>query len=250
MGILERLNKSQPCCSPIPQRQDCGCRRGRKDRSWGSWGRDYLGRRLSSSLLFVVFSQFIPVLTFRLQAQPSTPPESPGSVPIKPAGDRPPSTVPPTLQRLLQGPRQPTSSLNPRPSQTGLSIPSLWWIDQQFGQKTVLDWIVYPNSIRQDQQVHVYLRSNLWARFSYLERYAFVTHFGHLTRTYGYQLVMLESTGLPLASYICDFVPIDPLPVPGTQDAEQSPIFAYTLEQQPQLDCEMWLNPTFPRQVF
>lgn len=172
------------------------------------------------------------------------------SAPIKFPEESSSSTVPPALQRLLQRVPRSRSLPSVRPAQTGLTIPSLWWVEQQFGQKTVLNWAVYPDQNRQEQQVHVYLRSNLWARFSYLERYAFVTHFGHLTRTYGHQLVMLESNGLPLASYICDFTTAEPSLVPGSLDVNQSPIHAYTSEQQNQIDCKMWLNPTFPRQVF
>lgn len=161
-----------------------------------------------------------------------------------------PIKIPGELQRLLQGPQQPASITANTPSQQGLTLPSLWWVDDQFGAKTVIDWQAYPAANLQDQQVHVYIRSNLWSRFNYLERYAFVTHFGNVTRTYGYQLVMLDRNGYPLSSYLCDFTQLAPSGIAGVRDAQQQPVKAYSMLQTSELSCEMWLNPVYPRNVF
>ena len=151
------------------------------------------------------------------------------------------------VQQLLQGPLPPPSSSSKQPSQSGLTLPSLWWVDRQFGQKLVIDWFGYKSASPQAQQVQMFVRSNLWTRFSYLERYAFVTHFGALTRTYGYQMLLLDTRGYLIASYICDFEAQQPEVVIGAQDAQNQPIPSYTAQDE--LPCDLWMSNAFPRSL-
>ncbi|MEM9137324.1 MAG: hypothetical protein AAGB01_08250 [Cyanobacteria bacterium P01_F01_bin.42] len=141
------------------------------------------------------------------------------------------------------------SSTSQQPSQSGVTLPSLWWVDRQFGNKLVIDWFAYDSEILQNQQVQIFIRSNLWTRFSYLERYSFVTHFGALTRTYGYQMLVLDTSGNPLASYLCDFTSQRPQIVPGAQTNRQQPIKSYATSSQTDFPCAIWMNDAFPRGV-
>ena len=151
------------------------------------------------------------------------------------------------VQQLLQGPLPPPSTTSQNPAQTGITLPSLWWIDRQFGEKLVIDWFAYDNEIANQQQVQVYIRSNLWTRFSYLERYAFISHFGSLTRTYGYQLVLIGTQGNALASYLCEFETQQPQIVLGAQTAQRTLVRSYAGQTQRELPCSLWMNEAFPR---
>ncbi|MCM1982851.1 hypothetical protein [Lyngbya confervoides] len=156
--------------------------------------------------------------------------------------------VPDLVQRLLQGPRQPPAVSSSQPSQRGLTPPSLWWVDQQFGDQALIKWVAYPSANLADQQVHLYLRPSTWREMTYLKRYAFATHFGAVARTYGYQTLVLDNKGYPLGAYLCDFSQATPRLVGGTQDYQQQPVLFF--DQPEQLTCDLWLNPAYPRTAF
>ncbi|NJN24436.1 MAG: hypothetical protein HC810_08685 [Acaryochloridaceae cyanobacterium RL_2_7] len=158
--------------------------------------------------------------------------------------------VPLQTQKLLQGPLPPPSSTSATPSQDGISLPSLWWADRLFGEKLVTDWSAYQSPNPQVQQVQIFVRSNLWTRFSYLERYEFLNHFAAVTRVYGYQMLVLDSRGYPLASYLCDFSQKAPKQVVGVQDARQQSVWNYERADGSDLDCDLWMNGAFPRNFF
>jgi hypothetical protein len=153
------------------------------------------------------------------------------------------------VRKLIQGPFPPSSTSSTQPSQSGITLPSLWWIDRQFGEKLVIDWFAYDDIEPQNQQVQIFVRSNLWTRFSYLERYAFITHFGSMTRTYGYQMLILDTRGYPLASYTCNFDHQQPTLVPGTQDHQSQPIETFEGNFNQTEPCQLWMNGAFPRAV-
>ena len=151
------------------------------------------------------------------------------------------------IQQLLQGPLPPPTATSRQPSQQGITLPSLWWVDRQFGQKLIIDWFAYDSESPETQQVQIFIRSNLWARFSYLERYAFVTHFGAMTRTYGYQMLLLDPKGTPLASYLCSFKLQKPQVILGAKTAHNQLIQSYAEPIQQKLPCSLWMNNAFPR---
>ena len=158
--------------------------------------------------------------------------------------------VPLQAQKLLQGPLPQPSSTSENPSQTGMTLPSLWWADRLYGEKLVTNWYAYDSDNSQDQQVQIFVRSNLWTRFSYLERYEFVNHFASLTRTYGYQMLVLDSRGYPLASYLCDFAQVRPQKILGVQDAHRRPVWNFDPDLYSDLTCKLWMNEAFPRNFF
>lgn len=161
------------------------------------------------------------------------------------SSEKPPANV----RRLLQGPFLPSTTSSKEPSQAGVTLPSLWWIDRQFGEKLVIDWFAYDDVNPQNQQVQVFVRSNLWTRFSYLERYAFMTHFGSLTRVYGYQMLVLDTRGYPLASYTCNFEAQQPQIIVGTRDHKNQPIQSFQGDLRQSIPCDMWMNSAFPRAI-
>ncbi|MEM9216442.1 MAG: hypothetical protein AAGD25_19105 [Cyanobacteria bacterium P01_F01_bin.150] len=89
----------------------------------------------------------------------------------------------------------------------GLTPPSLWWTDQQFGGKTLKGWIAYPGTETLPPRVDLVVNRQLWGLSDYLERYSFVHHFGRAAQCFGYTIRVFNDVGDPLAIYPC---PINP----------------------------------------
>lgn len=92
--------------------------------------------------------------------------------------------------------------------QTGLTVPSLWWADEQFGDKLLENWLAYPNKKRIDLIVN----RQRWGLMDYYERYAFVHRMGAVVRgnsetgETGYNLRVFnrQEPALCLAAYTCE----------------------------------------------
>ncbi|WP_323223146.1 hypothetical protein [Spirulina sp. 06S082] len=85
-------------------------------------------------------------------------------------------------------------------SQTSLTIPSLWWIRDQFkNKKLVQNWLAFPEKRRID----LFVNRQLWSQMDYLDRYSFVNHFGTTARDYGYELRVFDRQPKCLAIYNC-----------------------------------------------
>ncbi|MBE9116619.1 hypothetical protein IQ249_11980 [Lusitaniella coriacea LEGE 07157] len=92
-------------------------------------------------------------------------------------------------------------------SQTDMTIPSLWWAREQFGdRKLVTNWIAYPEEKRIDLIVNL----QFWAGLKYIGRYSFVHHFGNVARGYGYNLRVFNQRQECLVTYTCDFERANP----------------------------------------
>jgi|GEM_PF-1393055 len=86
-------------------------------------------------------------------------------------------------------------------SQEGMTHPSLWWAQEQFGKrKLLMNWIAYPTPKRLDLIVNL----QIWSNLQYIERYSFIHHFGTVARDYGYELRVFNQRGDCLALYTCD----------------------------------------------
>lgn len=160
-------------------------------------------------------------------------------------------TAPPEIQQLVQDrPSQPLATAL-TPSQDGLTVPSLWWTDRQYGQKLVVNWLVYPPNSRGKKQVNLIIRSDIWSRYTYSERYAVVNHFGTFANQYGHQLVVLNRQGTTLAAYVCDLAKPPPTVVEGALDFQQQTIPKYPLTGSPsRTDCQLWLSPIAAQSSF
>ncbi|MBP0020148.1 MAG: hypothetical protein J7647_21660 [Cyanobacteria bacterium SBLK] len=85
-------------------------------------------------------------------------------------------------------------------SQESLTIPSLWWRRDQFGDNKLLqNWFAFPEKRRIDLLVN----RQLWSQMDYLDRYSFVNHFGTTARYYGYELRVFDRQPKCLAIYNC-----------------------------------------------
>jgi hypothetical protein len=152
--------------------------------------------------------------------------------------------APPAVQQLVKDrPAKPLATAL-TPSQKGLTAPSLWWIDRQYGQKLVVNWLVYPANRAGQKQVNLIVRSDIWSRYGYSERYAAVNHFGTFANEYGHQLLVLNRQGTALAAYVCDLAQPPPAFVKGALDFRQQVIPEYPpSDSQSRSDCQIWLSP-------
>jgi hypothetical protein len=137
-----------------------------------------------------------------------------------------PSTPPANCPPLESGTNSPPTPTTPSGSvvtantisRTGLTLPSLWWANEQFGNKLLNNWCAYPDQRRVDLVVN----RQIWSLLTYLERYEFVNHFATVARDFKYNLRVFNQQRRLLATYNCNF-----------SAAPES--------------CEMWLDGTTER---
>lgn len=100
-------------------------------------------------------------------------------------------------------------------STTGLTVPSLWWIQElyaaseTYGGKLVERWTAYAGTGNQPGRVDFVVNRQLWSLLDYLDRYAFLHEFGTAAREYGYNVRVLTDRDAELATYTCSFDAID-----------------------------------------
>jgi hypothetical protein len=97
-------------------------------------------------------------------------------------------------------------------SQTGLTIPSLWWIWEQyaaresFGRQLMENWIAHPGQpASQPGRIDFVVNRQLWSSLDYLQRYSFIHKFGSVARDYGYNTRVFDNRANFLGAYTCDF---------------------------------------------
>jgi len=103
---------------------------------------------------------------------------------------------------ILPDPRMVTANTI---SQEGLTLPSLWWVRDQFGEQLLETWLVYPAREDSLQRVELVVNPQVWSIYNYVERYTFVNHFGLFASAYGYSTRVFDRQGNLLAAYLCDF---------------------------------------------
>lgn len=99
-------------------------------------------------------------------------------------------------------------------SQTGLTLPSLWWAEEQFGGKLLDYWVAYTGSSTTPRRVDLLINQQIWTQYNYLERYAFINHFGTSASDFGYSTRIFNWQGDLLGAYVCDFAPFASLDAP------------------------------------
>jgi hypothetical protein len=139
--------------------------------------------------------------------------------------------VPPVVVAALKAPTSVPIVSSQTPSQAGLTLPSLWWITQQFGQEMVEQWWAYPGVDHGVGRVDLRVRSDAWSRASFIDRYAFVNHIGLVASDYGYNLLVFDRRQNILSAYLCRF-----------------PRETATLPPSPA--CQIWMNPNFSTRPF
>lgn len=89
-------------------------------------------------------------------------------------------------------------------SQSGLTVPSLWWVQEQFGGKLLSMWLAYPAMEGLPPRVDLVVNAQAWSLYNYVERYTFVNHFGVSSQDFGYNVRVFSRQGDLLAAYVCE----------------------------------------------
>jgi hypothetical protein len=85
-------------------------------------------------------------------------------------------------------------------SAKGMTLPSLWWTNEQLPPKLVTNWIAN----RQQKQVYLLVNAQYWDLLDYIDRYQTIDKFGRVAQGYGYNLKLCSSQKVVLAQYHCD----------------------------------------------
>lgn len=139
-----------------------------------------------------------------------------------------------------------------QPSAVGLTVPSLWWAVQQFGDRVIQRWQAFPSITAPGGRVEAFVSPSAWGRLTYLRRFALINQLGNASRSFGYQLILRDRAARPLGdrrqviygAYTCQF---DALPLeylPEVTDAAGNPIPFFPPSTE--LDCQVWVNPNIP----
>jgi hypothetical protein len=87
----------------------------------------------------------------------------------------------------------------------GLTVPSLWWAQQNSEKKLLDNWIAYPASDKEPARVDLIVNQQIWSLLEYIERYDFVNRLGSAARSFGYNIRVFNYQKEPLATYTCNF---------------------------------------------
>ncbi|MEH2443380.1 hypothetical protein [Nostoc sp.] len=153
--------------------------------SYGRCWRSY--RQTSFSLLLTI--SLTTLLVPPSLAQPRTIP-SPSSAPLE--------------LDLLTKPKDyviTANTINP----ARLTVPSLWWAQQNSEKKLLDNWIAYPASDKEPARVDLIVNQQIWSLLEYVERYDFVNRLGSAARNFGYNVRVFNYQKEPLATYTCNF---------------------------------------------
>jgi hypothetical protein len=110
-------------------------------------------------------------------------------------------------------------------SAKGTTVPSLWWVSEQFPAKLVSNWIAN----RSQNQIYLLVNTQYWNVLDYVDRYRAIDRFGRVAQSYGYNLKVCNGQKIALARYTCDST-TDPT-------TTQKPTSGAT-----QNACQIWLN--------
>jgi hypothetical protein len=122
--------------------------------------------------------------------------------------------------------------------QDGLTVPSLWWTQELYGEKLTDGWIAYSGVDGTPRRVDLIVNQARWSNpeLTYIDRYAFVTHFGIAAQSFGYQLRVFNRSSDDLdllAAYICQPIPEgEPATFSSSNFSESN-------------DCDLFLDPAF-----
>ena len=89
--------------------------------------------------------------------------------------------------------------------QKKLTVPSLWWAQEQSENKLLDNWIAFPQIDNEPARVDLIVNEQVWNLLDYLERYNFVNRMGTVARNNGYNIRVFNYEKEPLATYTCNF---------------------------------------------
>jgi len=120
-------------------------------------------------------------------------------------------------------------------SQTDLTVPSLWWANEQFGGKLLNNWFAFTGSNGETRRVDLVVNQQIWSLYNYLDRYTFINHLGTAARDFGYSTRIYNQQLEPLGAYVCEF-PTDEFEAQRLVDPDDLPA------ELPQSDCIILLD--------
>ncbi|NJR64891.1 MAG: hypothetical protein HC772_05555 [Leptolyngbyaceae cyanobacterium CRU_2_3] len=89
--------------------------------------------------------------------------------------------------------------------EVNLTVPSLWWAQQQFGSNLLNYWVAYPATPGIPPRVELLVDQQVWNQTSYINRYAFISQIGTDAKDFGYNVRIFTWRGDLLGAYICNF---------------------------------------------
>jgi hypothetical protein len=110
-------------------------------------------------------------------------------------------------------------------SAKGTTVPSLWWVSEQFPAKLVSNWIANRNH----NQIYLLVNTQYWNVLDYVDRYRAIDRFGRVAQSYGYNLKVCNSQKIALARYTCDSTSDPTTKNPPSKSTTQN-------------SCQIWLN--------
>ena len=96
-------------------------------------------------------------------------------------------------------------------SQKQLTLPSLWWAQEQSQNKLLDNWIAYPANNSQPGRVDLIVNEQIWNALEGIELYSFVNRLGSVARTYGYNIRVFNYEKELLGTYTCNLNLTTPL---------------------------------------
>lgn len=130
-------------------------------------------------------------------------------------------------------------------SQTGLTMPSLWWAKQQFGGKLLSNWIAKPGTQDMPSRVDLLVNQQIWTSYNYIDRYAFLNQLGRVAQDFGYSTRVFNPQGELLGAYICDFDLAEPISVSHPQGvASNVPFIESDNPTLADSACRIFLDPS------
>ncbi|WP_088890621.1 hypothetical protein [Leptolyngbya ohadii] len=88
-------------------------------------------------------------------------------------------------------------------SQTGLTVPSLWWAQQQYGGTLLEYWFAFSGEDGTPPRVDLLVNQQAWNNTDYLAQYSFLLRFGRVSEDFGYSTRVFNGRGELLGAYIC-----------------------------------------------
>jgi hypothetical protein len=152
--------------------------------------------------------------------------------------------APPKVVELIETRLASAQVSDQTPNPKSLTIPGVWLANRLFGDKMVVNWFAYRRPQDGNSQVRLIVRSDLWSRYTSLERYSFLTRFGKSASVAGYHLLVLDRQNFPLGAHTCQF------------SAQTKPYTLYPWTHgfssptalSPQSPCRVWVSPVYGSQ--
>lgn len=131
-----------------------------------------------------------------------------------------PSNPPLDVKALQPGQTPPGVVTSTTISPTHLTIPSLWWaqeqivantekLNEQFGRELIINWLAYPIEQGAAGRVDLIVDRQFWSALDYLQRYEFLNRFSTTARGYGYNIRVFDNQATIVGAFTCDFSKLD-----------------------------------------